>query len=132
VVVRGTGGVLIGVVPLIVGVVRAVGDSGGDDGVPVKIIVLAFDIRAGNMRGPGDWGGRITLGWRRADRGTNAFEPPPLNPYVLPRLTQSRESLVGRAVVVETEAVSSGDDRYERARERWRQRRRVVRKRGRT
>jgi hypothetical protein len=122
-VIRGAGGATIGVLPLAIGVVRVASDAGAAHGAVVQIVVLAYTLRAGNVRGPGDWGGRITLGWRRIDRGTDTFEPAPLNAYVVPRLTMSRESLVGNA------AVSSVDDRYERARSRWRRRRRAASKR---
>ncbi len=131
-IVRGAAGALLGVVPLSVGVVRRVGDSGGAGGVLVNIVVLGFDLRAGNAHGPGDWGGRITLGWRRVDKGTNTFEPPPLNPYVLGRLPQPRESLFGTAAARENEMTRGADgreERYERARARWRERRRIGRKR---
>jgi hypothetical protein len=54
-------------VPLVAGLRRSVPDA-GSDGVLVELLVLAWDLRAGTMRGPGDVGSWVDLAWRRADR----------------------------------------------------------------
>jgi hypothetical protein len=128
-IVRGANGALVGVVPLSAGLVRGVGDSGGAGGMRVTIMVLAYDLRAGSARGPGDWGSRITIGWRHSDKGTNSFEPPPLNPSVIPRLPQQRESFVGNFDAFMEADDGRSIDRHLQAREKWRNQRQSSRKR---
>lgn len=91
-------GETIASVPLAVGVPRTLPDGGeGDRGARVEVVLLSWDLRAGSLRGPGDFGSRVILAWRRADRATSSFAPPPLNPYLLRRLPEGSrmESTVG-------------------------------------
>ena len=68
---------------------RAVWDSGrSDQGVQLEFIILSWDIRAGSLRGPGDFGSRISLAWRRADQAIMQYSTPPVNPVLIPRLPE--------------------------------------------
>lgn len=67
-------GAIVASVPLIAGLRRRVPDAGGDDrGVEVELVVLSWDLRAGTLRGPGQFGSRVELAWRRA--GPPSLEP---------------------------------------------------------
>ena len=81
------GGRRIAAAPLVLGGITLLPAAGGDDR-PVRIAmkILSWDIRAGSLRGPGEFGSRIALAWRRADRAEEAFSAPPLNPYLQARL----------------------------------------------
>ncbi|MCC5858920.1 MAG: hypothetical protein JJT90_12240 [Ectothiorhodospiraceae bacterium] len=52
----------------------------------LEVVILGWDLRAGNLRGPGDFGGRLKLAWRRRERAVERYSTPPINPYLLPRL----------------------------------------------
>lgn len=144
---RGADGTLLGIAPLALGVRYLLGDGAAEEagdsqagGVRIELVVLGWSLRAGNARGPGDWGGRITLAWRRADRGSDRFEPPALHPYVIPRLPawQRRASEPARRLqtpqyearpvepVSETRTIVERR-RHQQARARWRTRRRKSR-----
>lgn len=58
----------------------------GAASVRVSIMVLDWDLRAGSMRGPGNFGSRIRLAWRAADAAVPHFSMPPVNPVLLQRL----------------------------------------------
>jgi hypothetical protein len=73
-----------GSLPLIAGRRLLVGDDGLPPGVRLELVVLAWDVRAGSLRGPGDVGSRLALAWR-ARRTTDAFDPPPVHPHVRAR-----------------------------------------------
>lgn len=80
-------GATVASIPLTAGLTRTVPDAGdADRGSRLEIVVLAWDIRAGSLRGPGDFGSRITLAWRRADRAVENFSTPPVSPQLVPRL----------------------------------------------
>lgn len=72
-------GLSVAAVPLVAGLHRTVPDDGGSDGVRIELEVRRWEIRAGTLRSPGDFGSFVDLAWRRADAGTDAFEPPALN-----------------------------------------------------
>jgi hypothetical protein len=74
-----------GSLPLVAGRRYLVGDDGGAGGARLEVVVLAWDIRAGTLRGPGDTGARVRLAWRRADRAPGAFPAPPVHPRVRAR-----------------------------------------------
>ncbi len=91
-------GTVVASVPLAVGVRRTLPDGGDRDrGARIEIVILGWELRAGSLRGPGDFGSRISLAWRRADQATLSFAPPPVNAHLLQRLPEwSRmESTVG-------------------------------------
>jgi hypothetical protein len=71
--------------PLVAGARRSLPDD-GEQGATVELAVGSWDVRAGSMRGPGAFGSQLGLGWRRADRGSATFAPPPLAPQVSQRL----------------------------------------------
>jgi hypothetical protein len=74
-------------VPLVAGLRRSLPDAGlPDSGTRVEVVILSWDLRAGSMRGAGDFGSRISLAWRYADRAVERFSTPPPNPNVVPRL----------------------------------------------
>jgi hypothetical protein len=80
----------VGAVPLVAGGRRLVPDAGAaDGGVAVELVLLAWELRAGTVRGPGEFGSRLALAWRRADRGAAEFSPPPINPGLARRLEQA-------------------------------------------
>lgn len=81
--------VVLGVVSVAAGVRRFVPDGGTDRGAAIEIVVIAWDLRAGTVLGPGDFGSRITLAWRIADTGSAEFAPPPINANLARRLAQS-------------------------------------------
>ncbi len=94
------GTAVVSSVPLAAGVRRAIPEAGGvGSGVRIAVVVLAWDIRAGSLRGPGDFGSRIALATRRADRAGDTFETPAISPDLIARLkaqfrTESRLGLV--------------------------------------
>ncbi len=63
--------------PLVLGSRRLLPNSGGAPAV-IELLVLGWEVRAGSLRGPGDVGSWIELAWRRVDRGTSTFAPPPI------------------------------------------------------
>jgi hypothetical protein len=74
-------------VPLVVGRRRLLPDGGRHEHpMRIELAVLGWDIRAGSLRGPGDFGSRIRLAWRSADRSVELFSTPPVVPHILPRL----------------------------------------------
>jgi hypothetical protein len=81
------GGAVAGSLPLAAGARRIVRDTGSPtDGVRVEMIVLSWRIHCGTMRGPGDYGSRLVVAWRRADTAVESFSTPPVNPSILRRL----------------------------------------------
>jgi hypothetical protein len=80
-------GVVAGSLPLAAGARRLLRDTGSPtDGVRVEMIVVSWRIHCGTMRGPGDYGSRLTIAWRRADAAVERFSTPPVNPLILRRL----------------------------------------------
>jgi hypothetical protein len=80
-------GSTVGTVPLVAGrVVSAPNPGTSQQGALVQLVILSWDVRAGSVRGPGDFGARLRLAWRRADRGVDEFAPPPPHPYLVQRL----------------------------------------------
>lgn len=78
---------IIGVVPLVAGLRRVVPDSGSNNlGGQIELVILEWDVRAGSVRGAGDFGSRLSFAWRRANQATNQFSPPPINPMLMSRL----------------------------------------------
>jgi hypothetical protein len=52
----------------------------------VELIVLSWHLCAGTVRGPGDYGSVVELGWRPADKAVDIFGPPVPHRAVLRRL----------------------------------------------
>jgi hypothetical protein len=91
------GGQVLGAVALAAGLRQVVPNDGGvARGAAIELVVLGWTLRAGTVRGPGDFGSRITLAWRLADRGSNEFAPPPINPNLARRLAQTGGQTTGR------------------------------------
>jgi len=72
-----TAGTVAAVAPLVAG--------GPRRRVRLDVQVLDWDLRAGALSGPGDGVSRLALAWRRADRGTATFAPPPIPERVAKR-----------------------------------------------
>jgi hypothetical protein len=68
---------ILGSVPLAVGLRRTCG--------PVEVAVLAWKLCAGSVRGIGDYGSFVAVGWRVADLAVDVFGPPPVHRLVLRR-----------------------------------------------
>lgn len=81
------GGLIVAAVPLSAGR-RALLPPGDEArGVAIELIVLDWEILAGNLRGPGDVGGRIAVAWRRADRAPDRYTRRPLSAGLRLRLS---------------------------------------------
>ena len=92
------GGVVLGTIPLAAGVRRFVPNGGGaDGGVAVELLVIGWELRAGTVRGAGDFGSRIALAWRAADHASAEFAPPPINADLARRLAQTGGLTTGRS-----------------------------------
>jgi hypothetical protein len=92
------GAALSASIPLVAGLRRKVPDAGdAARGATLELAVIGWDIRAGSLRGSGDFGSRLDLAWRRADAADEQFEPPPLAPRVAQRLEPAMrmESMLG-------------------------------------
>jgi hypothetical protein len=77
-----------GSLPRVAGARLRVGDDGLPPGVQLEVVALAWELRAGTLRGPGDVGARLRLAWRRVDAAPDAFSPPPVHPRVRARQAQ--------------------------------------------
>ncbi|MFI7608163.1 hypothetical protein ACIBTV_23875 [Micromonospora sp. NPDC049366] len=82
---------ILGSVPLAAGLRRVCPDSGPatPDGAGVaaatpvvELLVLGWELRAGTVRGSGDYGSHLAVAWRPADRAVDAFGPPPIHEFV--------------------------------------------------
>jgi hypothetical protein len=81
------GGSTVASVPLAAGLRRTIPDTGDTgQGALVELMLVSWDIRAGTLRGAGDFGSRLRLGWRSANAGNDEFESPALHPRVEQRL----------------------------------------------
>jgi hypothetical protein len=77
---------VLGSVPLAAGLRRTCADAGGQDlGAAVEVAVVAWHLCAGTVRGPGDYGSFLSLGWRQADLAVDQFGPPPVHQFLLRR-----------------------------------------------
>jgi len=81
--------VVLGIVPLVAGVRRFVPDEGSTRGAAIELVIIGWDLRAGTVLGPGDFGSRVTLAWRIASSASPEFAPPPINANLARRLAQS-------------------------------------------
>jgi len=80
-------GTVLGTIPLAAGLRQVVPRDGGS-GAAIELVVLGWELRAGTVRGAGDFGSRVTLAWRIADRASAEFTPPPINANLARRLAQ--------------------------------------------
>lgn len=91
----------LGAIPANVGVIRRISDSGDKaDGVVIEVVLKAWEIYAGSVRGAGNFGSSIQMAWRLADRAVDTFGPPIINRRVLRRRppVQRIHSVVGLAL----------------------------------
>lgn len=77
----------IGSIPLVTGAVHTLPSNPGP-GLPatLALTLLAWDIRAGNARGAGDFGSFVELAWARRDRPADSFATPVVPRAVVQRL----------------------------------------------
>lgn len=81
----------IGIIPLVAGLRRVVPDSGFSNlGGQIELMILEWDIRAGSVRGAGDFDSRLSFAWRRANQSTTQFSSPPINSMLTARLQLKR------------------------------------------
>jgi hypothetical protein len=81
------GGVAVAALPL-AAALRAEAPEDDLPGVRVALAIIRWEIRAGTLRGPGEFGSSIELLWRRADRGADRFFPPPVHAQLRERLSR--------------------------------------------
>jgi len=81
------GSAIVASVPLAAGLRRVLPDAGDSDGGSrIELLVLSWDIRAGSLRGPGDFGSRVRLAWRRADKAVEKFSTSSVSSQIVARL----------------------------------------------
>lgn len=75
-------------IPLAAGLQRIISDSGNPNtgGAFLELLILSWDIRAGSLRGIGDFDSRISLAWRQANQASSQYSPPAINPFLMLRL----------------------------------------------
>jgi hypothetical protein len=79
------GGRTVTVLPMVSG--RHTLVEPGDPGARrFDIWLVGWDLRAGTVRGPGDFGSRVRLAWRIADKSVASFAPVPVNPMIVARV----------------------------------------------
>lgn len=74
-------GVTRGLAPLVAGR-RALLPA---DAPMIELVVLDWELRAGNLCGAASVGSFVRLAWRKVARGSDRFEPPALHPEVVRR-----------------------------------------------
>jgi hypothetical protein len=80
------GAQVLAAVPLAAGLRRTCADGGvAGRGAAVELVVVGWQLCAGTVRGPGDYGSYVELGWRPADKPIDIFGPPPVHRFVLRR-----------------------------------------------
>ena len=61
----------------------AVGSPGGTN---YAVQILDWDVRVGNVHGPGNFGSHVKFAWRRADVAVAQYSTPSINPHLWWRL----------------------------------------------
>jgi hypothetical protein len=85
---------LLAALPLAAGLARVAPDGDGAAST-VELVLLAWTLHAGCVRGAGEFGSFVELAWRRVGAGRNAFDLPPLDPHVAARHTDEVQSQTG-------------------------------------
>lgn len=85
------GAATIASVPLVAGLRQFAPDL-GTPGVRIEMVVRSWRICVGTLRGPGEFGSRISLSWRRATEAIDQFSTPPPNPVLVPRMPPENRS----------------------------------------
>jgi hypothetical protein len=80
------GGRTVAALPLVAGLRTYVEEFDAGDRVTLEVVVASWELHAGDVVGPGDFGSRISLGWRSASEPVAHFSPAPPNPKLVPRL----------------------------------------------
>jgi hypothetical protein len=86
------GGTTLAVLPLSAGLRRVAADAGGQVGALIEVVIVGWEIRAGTLRGPGDFGSRLRLGWREARAAEVTFLRPPVAPAIRSRIRREEAS----------------------------------------
>lgn len=97
-----SGSELLASIALTTGLTAEVSTPVSINNLLIEITIKHWEIRTGNMRGPGDFGGRIVLSWRTKHNAVAHYSTPPVNPYLIPRLHLSfkMHSLLGRKLPI--------------------------------
>jgi hypothetical protein len=99
-------GTTVGSIPFVVGSRWWIADSGqSGQGVRIELSLISWTIQAGSMRGPGEFGSKITLAWRKADQAIERFSTPPQNPHFIERTPPVVEMKDGMVRIYRMESV---------------------------
>jgi hypothetical protein len=90
------GGQTLTTIPLAAGLSRVTPDADGGRTV-IDLYVADWLLHAGCVRGPGDYGSYVDVGWRRIDAGANAFPLAPIDLHVAARNPALSQSAIGVA-----------------------------------
>ena len=92
-------GTVLGALPLVAGL-RSVFPDDGVTGVAVEVEVVEWTINTGTLVGPGAFGSILHIAWRALGAGSDAFQPPAIDPSIVTRLLDPRQaqSTLGPAV----------------------------------
>jgi hypothetical protein len=77
-------GATVCVVPLVTGQPFRI--TRPDGGTPLDAMVTDWQLHAGDMRGPGNYGSFVTLAAAIADKAAQSFGPVPVSDFVIPAL----------------------------------------------
>jgi hypothetical protein len=84
----------VATIPLAAGLSRVTPDGDGSRTV-IGLYVVGWLLHAGCMRGPGNYGSFVEVGWRHVDKGTNVFTLAPIDAHVAARDTTLSQSTIG-------------------------------------
>lgn len=73
-------------IPLSLGLQPIINNNSSVEGITIELIILGWEIRAGSLRGVGDFGSQINFAWRRADQAVERYSTPAVNPYLIKRI----------------------------------------------